>query len=685
MKDDEKPKAAKAEPPRENPQDRTVTGRVLGADGKPVVADLLLVWQDGKTDSLGKTKEDGTFTVTVALKPPGAYLVAQAAGHGVEFMTPAKNTPAEVTLKLPRDNPIRGRVIDTQGKPVAGAVVAVRSLTVYDKHPAERYLTQWTKELRERGVPLPNGDRSLWLRDYSAVERKGIAPLTTKTDKEGKFELRGVGAERLAGLTVSGAGVADTAIGVFNRARFDAKPFNEDQRDKEQMRHTFARMASQLFGPEPTVVVEQEKILRGRVTDELGRPRAGVRVVFSRYNRSELNPGYNTAVTDKEGRYEIRGARKHKGYMVEVPADTKAGLLPCQAFADDTVGYEPVTIDVKCARGVVLTGTIKDKATGKPISARVYAEILAKNPFVKDYPPFNNSASAMSEMNSVNEKGRFRVVTIPGPVLLMVAPTDGDFYKKYKPAKPDPDHPDYFHTEFGHLGYYGPGSSYGLVQGCWCKVIQAKKNDVEVNVDVELERSTSMTARVVDEAGKPLKGAHATGLTHIDFVHSKAQPDTDVLTVYNVEPGKERLVAVAHPKRKLVGTLSVKADDQEPVVRLGPGGVVSGRVVGPDGKPLAGVTVRLHYARREVAEAAHAIATEEGSLLRERAQQVVTGADGTFRITTVFPGYEFRLLFQKGKKQLDPDYRKAPRHTVSQHGDQLKVGDLTATPKGGAD
>jgi hypothetical protein len=80
-----------------------------------------------------------------------------------------------------------------------------------------------------------------------------------------------------------------------------------------------------------------------------------------------------------------------------------------------------------------------------------------------------------------------------------------------------------------------------------------------------------------------------------------------------------------------MGTLIVKAGDKEPVVKLGPGGSVSGRVVGADGKPIAGVTVSLHYARREVGEVSHVLDGAEqrigGGLLR----QAVTGADGTFR------------------------------------------------------
>jgi RNA polymerase sigma factor (sigma-70 family) len=679
------PKSAE---PKPDAKERTISGQVLGAEGRPVVAELSLVWLNGKTESLGKTKPDGTFAVTVPLKSPGAYLVAKAAGHGVEFMMPATNTPSEVTFRLPKDNPIRGRVIDTQGKPVAGASVAVRSLMTYEKRPAERYLSQWTKELRAHGIPLPSGDRTLWFHENGPADRASNSPFAVKTDKDGKFELTGVGAERLAGLTISGGGVADTQIGVMNRARFDPKPFNEDQNDKEMMRHTFVSMAHKLYGPEPVVILEQEKILRGRVTDHLGEPRVGVRVTFSRPNKRDLNPNYNAATTDKDGRYEIRGARKYKGYMVECGGDSKVGLLPCQAFADDTVGYEPVTLDLKCAKGVVVTGTVKDKATGKPVSAILSVAVLANNPFVKDYPPFMHSASGWSDQNRTDKDGRFRVVTIAGQVLLMAQPNPDngvDFQQSYKPVKADSKYPDYFHTRFGGLGYYGLDSSYGIVQGCWCKVIDAKKGDAEVAVDIELERSTSMTVRVIDAEGKPVKGAHATGITHTDYENARPHPDSDALTVFNVEPGKERLVAVAHAKRKLVGTLAVKASDKEPVVELGPGGVVSGRVVGEDGKPISGVTVDLHYARREVKEVSHVLDGEEERMGRSQPRQVVTGADGEFRLGTLFPGQEFRLTFQKGKKRYDPDYQKAPKYTVAKHGDERKLGDVTVTPRRGTE
>jgi RNA polymerase sigma factor (sigma-70 family) len=679
------PKAAKPAAPSNKPPERAITGKVLGADGRPVVADLTLMWLDGRSESLGKSRPDGTFAVTVPLRPPGAYLLARAAGHGVEFMMPAMNTPADVTFKLPKDNPIRGRVIDTQGRPVVGARVAVRSLMVYDKRPAEHYLNQWTKDQRFHGIPLPGGDRTLSARDYLTTDRKNDSPLGVSTGKDGKFEIAGVGAERLAGLTITGAGIADTRVGVMNRPRFDPRPYNEDQADRERMRYSFVKFARTLFGPEPVVVVEQEKIIRGRVTDHLGRPRPGVKVVFSRPNRRDLNPDYNTAVTDGDGKYEIRGARKHKGYMVECSPDPKVGLLPCQAFADDTVGYEPIALDLKCVKGVVITGTVRNKATGAPLPSSFHVEVLAKNPFVKDYPPFMHSASSSYAENYTDKEGRFRVVTITGPVLLMAGPNKADYRTAFKPAKADPKYPEYFHTQFGSLGYYGVDSTFGIIQGCWCKVIDAKKGDTEVHIDVELEPATSMTVRVADPEGKPVKGAHATGITHLAFEHARSPGDSDVLTLYNVEPGQERFVAVAQAKRKLVGTLTVKASDKDPVVKLGPGGVVSGRLVDAEGKPISGVTVDLHYTRREVSEVAHVLVGEERRIGRRLPQQMVTGPGGEFRFDTLFPACDFRLTFQKGKKRYGPEYQKAPKHTVAKHGDELKLGDVPITPADGND
>ncbi|HUR56001.1 MAG TPA: sigma-70 family RNA polymerase sigma factor, partial [Gemmataceae bacterium] len=103
---------AKADAPK--PAERTLTGTVLGADGKPVLADLVFASVEAKPVELGRTKADGTFRVTVPLtvKEHGGWLIARAPGHGTDFQPsgmeylPQTMTPtAELTLRLPKLRP----------------------------------------------------------------------------------------------------------------------------------------------------------------------------------------------------------------------------------------------------------------------------------------------------------------------------------------------------------------------------------------------------------------------------------------------------------------------------------------------------------------------------------------------------------------------------------------------------
>ncbi|MBO0700220.1 MAG: sigma-70 family RNA polymerase sigma factor, partial [Zavarzinella sp.] len=75
---------AKDDRPNPEQKEQTIAGRVVGADGQPVVADLLLNWIEGKLQPLGKTKADGTFRVTVPVRENGGWLVARAPGHGMD-------------------------------------------------------------------------------------------------------------------------------------------------------------------------------------------------------------------------------------------------------------------------------------------------------------------------------------------------------------------------------------------------------------------------------------------------------------------------------------------------------------------------------------------------------------------------------------------------------------------------
>jgi hypothetical protein len=219
------------------------------------------------------------------------------------------------------------------------------------------------------------------------------------------------------------------------------------------------------------------------------------------------------------------------------------------------------------------------------------------------------------------------------------------------------------------LGYYGPNGSQGFVDGNWCKVLHAKDTDTLIKQDIELEPGSKKSVHVVDADGKPVTGVQATGISHENY-HFAQKVETDTITIFNLEPSQKRLVAGRHAERKLVGTVTVNEADENPVLKLGPGGTAKGRAVGADGKALAGITATIYFARREVAEVYSPINSERFAL---------TDSNGEFSFDTLMPGYSFRFLFTRGKKSLGPDYQKAKQFEVKNHGDVLDVGNLVVT------
>jgi hypothetical protein len=201
-------------------------------------------------------------------------------------------------------------------------------------------------------------------------------------------------------------------------------------------------------------------------------------------------------------------------------------------------------------------------------------------------------------------------------------------------------------------------------------VIEPKEADKAVTLNVELVPAPKKTVRVVGPDGKPVAGCDATGTTPLDMypLHQEAA----LVAVYSLGPKERRFVVVVHQRTKLIGQAVVGEADRDPVVTLGPGGAVTGRIVGADGKPIAGVSVLVRFDHPGV---------QGVSELLRGWKAVVTGADGKFRVGTLFPGHGFRLQMSKGAKFYGPPLNLAPQHKVEKHGEQLDLGDVKAGPR----
>jgi RNA polymerase sigma factor (sigma-70 family) len=685
----DKPAAPAAKPSPGGPAadaNATVRGRVVTPDGKPAAgAKLFLVNSAGLLRELGTTDASGRFAVDVSQRGTrsgrGGWLAARAAGFGVDFADLGDRAPAaEVELRLPADRPIRGRVIDLQGQPVAGATVRLNALSVYGADTVEPFLAGLLKrpDLRSRGATptrvMFGGTRSL---------------ITAATDKDGRFELAGAGAERVVGLRITGPGIAQTHAEVVTRTGFDPELYNavtRALRPKNGQRLPGAYPPVMLLGPDATVVAEAEKPVRGVVTEaDTGAPRAGVQVVMFQDNGTQQHR--LEATTGRDGRYEVRGAFKAPQYTLAVESDPAAGMVRRTVTVRDTPGLDPVAADIRTARGVVVTGRVTDGTTGKPMPGSVWVAPLVDNPHARK-PEYDSFADAPRE--ETGPDGTFRVVAIPGRVLLMAGADSsrlpgGDLESlRYRLPTPDPRFPAYFQSDGVYLSYQA-GQGYRAVQGNYCKVLDVPPEAAEVRADVVLEQDSATTVSLRDGAGRPVAGTWLHGLTEHRYISAFWYESAEV-EVYGVQKDKPRVVAVFDPKHNLTATVTLRGDEKQPVVvTLGPPGTLKGRLLNPDGAPAAGVTVSVAYpdkGARGVQQVFKAAQESDGC--------VVTDKGGAFRFDRMIPGHSFSLLHSPPSKQGLP---RTPTRFVAggrkfgpvKPGETTDLGDLTLKPAGPGD
>ncbi len=223
-----------------------VRGRVVDPDGKPVAGASVQVRQYDEIDApstspaagpqkgpAAVTDADGRFHFELETKGAGevtseggpawhlAKIAAAAPGFAPAWVEAGELIKTgEATLRLVRDDvPIHGRILDSQGRPVSGVVVRIRVLGAIKEgidldallasgSLAENKVASWygyhllgpPREVER--APVWTGDRNAWT-----------------TGPDGRFEVHGVGRDRVARLSFHGAAVvADGTLDVMARA-----------------------------------------------------------------------------------------------------------------------------------------------------------------------------------------------------------------------------------------------------------------------------------------------------------------------------------------------------------------------------------------------------------------------------------------------------------------------------------
>jgi hypothetical protein len=296
--------------------------------------------------------------------------------------------------------------------------------------------------------------------------------------------------------------------------------------------------------------------------------------------------------------------------------------MQCQHRVEDVPGLGPVTVDLELKRGVLVKGRVLDKGTGKPVFANVSYLVFADNKRYKNVPGFT-----VEHYLQTGEDGSFQLVALPGRGLLMARGWNDHYRAGVGSDKIKDWYEDRVHLLTEPFLCH-PFSVHTLVE------IDPPEKAESLSQDILLDPGRMPRATVVGSDGRPLAGARALGLTayHTSPNWTRAPLKSAECTVYGLGAGDERRVVFVHSDKGLAATLNVRGDAKGPLtVKLEPWGTVTGRLVGPDGKPQPGVLL-------EVAD----------RMLPNPSFQ--TDKDGRFRVAGLAPGAKYTLqVFRNGQ------------------------------------
>jgi RNA polymerase sigma factor (sigma-70 family) len=641
-----------------------VSGLVLMPDGKPAAgAKLFICERDGKsvapqpaTDSDGRFR----FALAAAAVPNPCSLLAMADGLGLDWVDiqPTESN-RDLTLRLPAEAPIRGKVVDLEGKPVAGAAVRVVELTTTEAGTLDEFLKRWAADKEK----LWTGPAFRLLCEKQLWSREALRQLSAaRTGPDGTFRLTGIGRDRGLMLGVRGPGIADHYVRVVTRPDFPAHPMGQGQ--------------VALSGPELAVAVGPSKPIMGTLRDaQTKEPLAGVRVLA-------YTPDWPIhwwwqpveTVTDAQGRYRLDGLAKTARQIVTF--DPGAGASHMHRFAEvgDTEGLAPIVHDAELHRGVVIRGQVTDQSTGRPVRARVvYAPLLNNGNFntTPGYAPPQTQFRSLwvdSREMVTGADGRFRLTALPGPGALFVRAVAGAGQFTQPSVPKEERDPAIYHAEGEVFMTLGLGDIFPMAHLHAYRLIRPAADTTALTADFALDPGLRRKGRLLDPDGRPLSGAEAVNLTPpSDW--KRVLPGAE-FTAEALNPAKPRRLLFWHRDRKLAGTVVLRGDEPDPItVTLQPLAALTGRAMLKNGEPLVGYAVE-YSAWPELAW--------PGRDKRLQREPLLTDKEGRFRITDLPAGLPLTLSVIAPKTRFAVIYRKK---IILESGKTEDLGDLRGEPQ----
>jgi hypothetical protein len=611
---------------------------VRDADGKPfagaevaVVAQQVVATRGGDLSGggasvLGRAKadDDGRFRLEVprtsSVRFRGVAVVAAGAGHGIGWqdLNPDAEQPA-AEVRLAREQVIRGRLDDLQGQPAAG--VTVRVGLVGRRVPGQ---------LKGVGAPAEVKDLPFW-------------PKAAVTDKDGRFELRGISRDVVVRFGAEDDRFAAHGFEVVTDAKDAAKDFRAP--------------------------LEPAHIIEGTVTyADTGKPVPAARIALYAA-RSELDTFVGmSGRADEKGHYRIN---PYPGNTFHVSAYAPDGepYLTLQKMFNWPKAAARQQIDFKLPRGVLVRGTVAVAGSDKVLAKAGITFV----PRRADNPNYRRDVLTGWENRIVtDDDGRFDICVLPGPGHLLIhGPT-----------------PDYVYSEIGERKLSAGKDGGARLYAHAIVPLDLKPGADPHTVTVSLKPAVTVKGRVLGPDGKPVAEALMLSRLHVNAISSEWNwfPITvrdGRFELHGCDPEKAVPVHFLDAKNKAGATVEIsgKQAAEEVTVRLKPCGSASTRLVDGDGKPIPNTKVWLYLVATPGAFRSDGKAYEKGEFTADEEAVTnidrlnhweggMTDAEGRLTFPALIPGATYRIA------EVDDRGSPAKHEFKAESGKDVKLPDV---------
>jgi 5-hydroxyisourate hydrolase-like protein (transthyretin family) len=559
------PKREAATEIKPSAQEHTIRGTVLGPDGKPA-AQADVIWMASPESGLPhvalprdhearrgrpfevlattKTDPEGHFVLTPRHNPsehapfPGVegFLLAVAPGAGIcSKVLWSKEAKTQLSLRLPHEVVVRGRLLTPAGQPAAGVRVALDGF--------------YNDAKQDEGMSVGRQD------DDGTIPPHWPRP--RKTDGDGRFVFENVPQGTYVNLSfrhpehaVDEVTVNTTVDGAISPGLkgFEIVPV------KPTFTHT----------------LEPARPVQGRVTDkQTGKPLAGMLVEMVPMRRHGGMP-FSTR-TDADGRYRVSGHQADNTYFTTVYPRANSGYLTASDQRHEwPAGAKALEVNFALERGKLVSGRVIDQDTRQPIAgAAVVYQPARGNPNNKDRYDLRNTVLT-------DREGRFTITALPGEGFLAVETPDESYIRT--PLK----------LAIRDETLYPQGHA----------AINVPKEGDFKPVDIALKKGVTLEARVLGPDGQVVSDLVAMYLgidaKLIDVWNGGQEFPDGIFRIPGTDPGRTYRVFFTQPDRRLGAVAELKVDAAAPgpiEVRLQPTATVKGKLVNPGGSEPMGIQV----------------------------------------------------------------------------------------------